>query len=93
MMADEEIILVSTVHGQLEAEILKSLLESEGIHVLLSQEGAGAVLGMTVGPMGAVDLLVRASQVAAANALLKAYASGELDDESAGNDLEPGPPP
>jgi len=87
-MADEELVVVHTVHGQMEAEILKSLLESEGIAVLLSHEGAGAVFGLTVGPLGDVDLLVKASQAAAAGGLLSAYAAGELDDESTDDDHE-----
>jgi hypothetical protein len=92
-MADEELVVVHTVHGQMEAEILKSLLESEGIAVLLSHEGAGAVLGMTVGPLGDVDLLVKASQRAAARELLSAYAAGELDDESTDDDRQQPPHP
>jgi hypothetical protein len=73
------ITVLCTAHGQMEAEILKSLLGSAGIEVLLSQEGAGAVLGMTVGPLGDVDVLVRESQLPQARELLEEYLRGSLD--------------
>jgi hypothetical protein len=90
-MGEDSIIAIRTVHGQMEAEILKALLESAGIDVLLSQEGAGTVLGLTIGPLGDVDLLVRESQAADARALLEEYGRGSLDSGTAEDTDEPAP--
>jgi len=42
----------------LEAQIIKSHLESEGIPVILSYESAGLVFGLTVDGVGQVKVMV-----------------------------------
>lgn len=64
---------VGTADGQVEAEIIKGLLVANGIDVWLSQESAGSAIGLTVGPMGEVQIMVRADQAAEARRLLQEH--------------------
>lgn len=52
------LVVVSTVQGQLAANIIKGHLESEGIPVVLRYESAGQVLGIFVDGLGEVKILV-----------------------------------
>ncbi len=46
------------VEGSMEAEIIKSKLESYGIPVLLQYEAAGRIFGITMDGLGKVSVLV-----------------------------------
>jgi len=46
------------VEGNMEAEIIKSKLESYGIPVLLQYEAAGRIFGITMDGLGKVRVLV-----------------------------------
>lgn len=74
-----KLVVVYTAAGQLQANIVKGLLEANGIPVALSQESAGATYGFTVGAMGLVDLLVTEDRRPEAEALLAEMARGELE--------------
>jgi hypothetical protein len=63
----------------MEAEILKSLLESQDIHVWLRYEAAGTVIGLGVGPLARIDIAVRSTQAESARQILSQYYSGELE--------------
>ena len=76
-----EFTILESVSGSMQAEIVRSLLESRGIRVMLSQESAGTVFGLGVGPTAEVDILVLNSQYEEAKKVLEAYYSGELEDE------------
>lgn len=69
-------VVVETVSGSLNGELLRELLQAQGINVLLSQEGAGRALGLTVGPMSEVDILVSSEDVAQARELIDDYYKG-----------------
>lgn len=77
----EELVIVGEALGDLQAQILKGLLESEEIPVLLSQESAGKVYGLTIPEMGIVKILVRAQDAARAEQLLQEYEAGRLTTE------------
>ncbi|HEY42845.1 MAG TPA: DUF2007 domain-containing protein [Anaerolineae bacterium] len=82
---DEEIVVVETTSGMMEAEILRGLLEAQDITVWLLQESAGRAIGLGVGPLGQVDLMVPADQAAEATRILDDYYAGRLmeqDDQS-----------
>jgi hypothetical protein len=49
---------VYTAYGQLEAQVIKTKLESAGIPALLDYESAGVVLGLTVDGLGEVRVMV-----------------------------------
>ena len=42
----------------LEADVIKSRLEAADIPALIEQEAIGAVMGLTVGPLGSAKVLV-----------------------------------
>ncbi len=77
---DEDIVVIETTSGLIEAEILRGLLEANDINVWLSQESAGKAIGLSVGPLGQVDLMVPAIQADAAKKILDDYHAGRLID-------------
>lgn len=80
--------VVTTVSGSMQADILRTLLESRDIEVFLNQEGAGRVYGINVGPLGEVQILVPESQSQEAQQILNDYYAGkfEADDEEVEED-------
>jgi len=76
-------VVVYTTAGPGQAAIIKDLLAAEGIPAHTSQEGAGAAYGLTVGPLGLVDILVPADLAAQAEAVLEAMRRGELSEDDA----------
>ena len=58
MTKKSDFVVICTVQGELQASVIKSHLESEGIPVLLKYESAGIVFGLTVDGLGAVKVLV-----------------------------------
>jgi hypothetical protein len=79
-MTDEEWILVDTVQGQLQAEILRGLLEAQGIRVWMNQQGAAHAYAVNIGTLGAVELLVPTNSVDQARQVLEAYYRGDFEN-------------
>lgn len=77
----QRLVVVYTTSGPGEATIIQSVLGAAGIPCELSREGAGAAYGITVGPLGMVDILVQEDQAEAARTLLEAMDRGELADD------------
>lgn len=77
----QRLVVVYTTAGPGEATILQSVLEAAGIPCELSREGAGAAYGITVGPLGVVDILVAEEHAEAARNLLEALERGDLADD------------
>ncbi|MCC7359468.1 MAG: DUF2007 domain-containing protein [Anaerolineales bacterium] len=75
-----QLVVVFTTNGGGQAAIIQELLASAGIPAQTSQEGAGAVYGLTVGPLGQVDILVPERYAAAAEQLLAAMQRGDLEE-------------
>jgi hypothetical protein len=86
-------VCVYTASGQAEAQLIVMLLESFNIPAEANQEGYGHALGLTVGALGAVDILVPNEYMTQAQNLLEAYARGDLesDQPDQGIDLSPDP--
>jgi hypothetical protein len=74
-----EFVVVETVMGRPKADILQSLLEAHSIPTQLSQESAGATTGITVGPMGEVQILVPRNKAEEAKSLLEDFYTGKLE--------------
>ncbi len=55
---DEDITCIAEVYGVLEGEWCKSLLEANGVPVMLSSEAAGSVYRVAVGSLGRVQVFV-----------------------------------
>lgn len=77
----EKFVVVETVAGRGNAEILRGFLQAQGFHCELSQEALGGVYGMTVGAMGSVNLLVPASQGKQARELIRGYHRSQKIEE------------
>lgn len=76
MKNSEEIITVYRAYGELEAEVIKGLLESAGIPVFLKYESAGRVYGITVDGLGEVQVVVPGERADEARALIKGRDNG-----------------
>jgi len=79
-MTEEEWVLVDKVQGQIQAELLRGLLEAQGIRVWLNQEGAAHAYAVVVGTLGLVEILVPTSEVTQAKQVLDAYYRGDFED-------------
>lgn len=64
-----------------EAVVIRGRLESEGIPAVLQQEAVGAVLGLTVGPLGSARVFVPEDRFEEAEAILAV--TFEVDEEDA----------
>jgi hypothetical protein len=79
--------VVDEVNGNLEAEILRGLLQAQGIEVRISQEGAGKALGLGVGRLGRVQILTPAYDSENAREVLEKYYAGEFERDTFEEDL------
>ena len=85
------------VNGRLEAEMLKSFLEAEGVPVELFQEGAGQAFAVNVGALGVVQVFVPKDKLAEALPLIEVFEKPETEvlpgeeppDESDEDDIDP----
>jgi hypothetical protein len=86
---------VESVSGELQAEILRGLLEAQGIPVMLSQEGAGRAIGLNVGRLGEVEILVPEDWYQQALQVLADYHAGRFENEAEfpSNEVEDFQPP
>mgnify|MGYP001599289084 CR=1 FL=1 len=66
-----DLVSVYIAHGQVEAQLIKSLLEAEGIPTMIAQEGAGAAYGLTVGILGIAEIFVREKDADEAKKLIE----------------------
>ncbi len=73
----EEVVYVA--NGMLEAESVKILLESFGISAYTNQESAGIAYGLTVGPLGEVEVCVPHEKIQEAKAIIEDMKSGKLE--------------
>jgi hypothetical protein len=78
-MFSDDYIPVYLTTSPLEAESIRILLESFGIKAKLSQESAGAAIGLTVGPLGETLVLVKNIDEEAAKEILKSMDDGMLE--------------
>lgn len=82
MVSNTDWVAIERVPGEFQAEILRGLLEAQGIRVFLSQEGAGRAIGLSVGPLGEVEILVPAESRQLALQVLEDYRAGLFRDEA-----------
>jgi hypothetical protein len=84
-MSERNWVQVASVQAEVQAELLRGLLEAQEIPVLLSREGAGRALGLTVGPLGDVHILVPDTFLAEATDILNQYQTGGLENLDLGD--------
>jgi hypothetical protein len=80
-MSEEKWEVVIEAPGDLQAEIIRNLLEAQGIKVFLNQEGAGRAVGLTLGPLGQVQVLVPEHQSQAARQIVDDYYDGKYETD------------
>jgi hypothetical protein len=65
------------------AQVLRGMLEAQGIRVWLNQESAGTAIGLNLPSiLGAVKIIVNESSVERARALIEAYYAGDLENQT-----------
>jgi hypothetical protein len=69
------------VSGELQAELLRGLLDAQGVPARLSQEGAGRAYGINVGRLGQVQILVPTSHLDRARSIINDYYAGVFEEE------------
>ena len=82
MAKRKDLVVVHIAQGELEASIIKSHLESEGIPVMLQYESVGRVFGLTVDGLGEIRILVPQALVERAKEVIKPREFGEAGDEA-----------
>lgn len=88
-MTEQQWEVVEVVNGDFQAQLLRGLLEAQGITVQLSQEGAGRAIGLSIGALGEVQILVPSDSKAFAQQILKDYYEGKFtSDEDLGETSE-----
>jgi hypothetical protein len=80
-MSEERWQVAVEVAGEIQAEILRGMLEAQGIKVFISQEGAGRAYGLGVGRLGRVQILVPEEDLERSKALLDEYYTGQLENQ------------
>ena len=65
--------MLTETNGRMQADLLKSYLEAEGIQVEYFQEAIGHIYGITIDGLGLVQLFVPKEQADQARELLAAY--------------------
>ena len=75
-----KLIKVYTASGQLEAEMVKTFLESRDVPAVLNQESIGRTLGLSAGFLGEVKVLVPETFAEKASEFIKAMENGEFID-------------
>jgi hypothetical protein len=81
-MNEKKWVSLTKVQGDLQAELLRGLLEAQEIPVLLSREGAGRAYGINVGLLGEVEILVPDEFAQEAKIILTMYKDGSLENQS-----------
>ena len=81
--------VVIAIVSWVEAEVMRSKLESEGIPCLLQREAAGSVFGITIGPLGEVRVLVPEPLADRAIDLLSEGQAGASDEDAGDEELPP----
>ena len=79
-MNDSQWEVIETVAGELTAELLKGLLEAQGVPVILSMEGVGrSVYPVNVGKLSQVKILAPINVKEQALQVLKDYYAGNFE--------------
>ena len=76
-MTEQHWEVVDVISGDIQAELLRGLLEAQGIPVMLSKEGAGHAFGLQVGPLSEIEILVASPRKEEARQILDKYYAGD----------------
>jgi len=73
-------VVVAKAAGELQGELMRGLLEAQGVRVYLSVEGAARAIGITAGPLGEVDIMVPEEELEDARDIIRRYRAGEFEE-------------
>lgn len=83
-MSEDDLEELAAIEGAIEAEIVKSKLESFGIPVLLRYEAAGRIFGITLDGLGKVRVMVPRRLLEEARQVLAAGPAGSGEGDGGG---------
>ena len=72
-MTDKKIVELTTVPGRLSAEAILSYLQAFDVQGMISMEAIGSVYPLTVGELGAVQILIREEDYELATKILSDF--------------------
>lgn len=67
------------INGEGTAEILRGLLEAQGIPVYLAREGAARAIGVDIGPFGLIEVMVPQEHLHEARQILADFQRGDFE--------------
>jgi hypothetical protein len=70
---------VYSASGKLDGEMMKNLLESFEIKCVLLGESIGSTYGLTVTPVGKVEVMVHTADLERAQQVIREYQNGDLE--------------
>ncbi len=79
-MSQQKWVVVHKVAGEFQAELLRGLLEAQGVQVQLLQEGASRAIGLTFGPLSEVEIYVPETQASDARDVIARFEAGEFEE-------------
>ncbi len=82
MAKRKDLVVVHIAQGELEASVIKSHLECEGIPAVLQYESVGRVFGLTVDGLGEIRISVPQEFAERAKEIIKPREVGEAGDEA-----------
>jgi hypothetical protein len=80
-MKDNAVKLIWKANGYMDAQLVKSYLESFGIQVYDFEESIGLSYGLTNGPLGEVEIYVPTAQAEEAEKYMRRYAEASGQDK------------
>jgi len=78
--SEEGLVELISVQGEMNAQVIAGLLESEGIEAMMRSHQTFSALPFTVDGMGAVRIMVRQEDLEKAKRILKEYRHDEDED-------------
>ena len=85
-MTDGKLVQVYKATNGMEAQVIRSLLDSYGIPSVLRSDAAPSILNVTVDGLGEVRIMVPHSLADEARDLIENSESGEIDSEDSCDD-------
>ncbi len=87
-MTEEQWEVLDEISGSIDAEIIRGMLEAQDIPVVLSQEGAGRAIGLTIGPLGETQILVPKDKLEDAQKILNEFYKSLEENQTTSDEEE-----
>ena len=78
-MIEDPWVVITKISGEFNGELLRGLLEAQGIPARLNEEGAGRAYGFSVGPLSEVEILVPKSKEEEAKQVIEHFEAGDFE--------------